>query len=76
MMNNKECDRQARSHRWGKAVVEKSGKDVVRVNGMRLARGRTARPAPNLRIGRNRIVGPTEDGGAGALRRPGGFGRV
>lgn len=46
------------------------------MDGMRLARGRTARPAPNLRIGRNGIVGPTGDGGAGALRRPDGFGRV
>jgi hypothetical protein len=76
MMNNKECDRQARSHRWGKAVVEKSGENVVRVDGMRMARGNAAGTSPNLRIGRNGIVGPTGDGGAGALRRPGGFGCV
>lgn len=76
MMNNKECGRQARSHRWGKAVVEKSGENVVRVDGMWMARGRTARPSPDLRIDRNMIVGPTGYGGAGTLRRPNGFDRV
>jgi hypothetical protein len=73
-MNSKECGRHARSHRWGKAVVEKSGEDVVRADGMRMARGNAAGPTPNLRIGRKVIVGPTGDGGAGALRRLDGFG--
>jgi hypothetical protein len=57
-------------------VVEKSGENVVHADGMRMARGRTARPSPDLRIDRNVIVGPTGYGGAGALRRPNGFGRV
>jgi hypothetical protein len=57
-------------------VVEKSGENVVRVDGMRMARGRTARPNPDLRIDRNVIVGPTGYGGAGTLRRPSGFGGV
>lgn len=57
-------------------MVEKSGENVVRADGMRMARGRTAWPSPDLRIDRNEIVGPTEDGGAGTLWRPSGFGRV
>lgn|GEM_PF-3288467 len=57
-------------------MVEKSGENVVRADGMRMARGRTARCDPDLRIDRNVIVGPTEGGGAGTLRRPSGFGRV
>jgi hypothetical protein len=57
-------------------VVEKSGENVVRMDGIRMARGRTARLNPNLRIDRNEIVGPTGYGGAGTLRRPSGFGRV
>lgn len=57
-------------------MVEKSGENVVRADGMRMARGRTARLSPDLRIDRNEIVGPTGYGGAGALRRPSGFGRV
>jgi len=57
-------------------VVEKSGEDVVRADGMRRTRGNAAGPIPNLRIGRKVIVGPAGDGGAGALRRPDGFGRA
>jgi len=57
-------------------VVEKSGENVVRVDGMRMARGRTARPSPDLRIDRNEIVGPTGYRGAGMLWRPSGFGGV
>ena len=57
-------------------MVEKSGENVVRADGMWMARGRTARRDPDLRIDRNVIVGPTEGGGAGTLRRPSGFGRA
>jgi hypothetical protein len=57
-------------------VVENSAEDVVHTDGMRMARGSIARRGPDLRIGRNRIVGPTGYGGAGTLRRPSGFGRV
>jgi len=57
-------------------VVEKSGENVVRADGMWMARGRTARRDPDLCIDRSVIVGPTEGGGAGTLRRPSGFGRV
>ncbi|WP_155888446.1 hypothetical protein [Inquilinus limosus] len=53
-------------------MVEKSGETVVRADGKRMGRGN----GPDLRIGRNHIDGPTEHGGAGALRRPCGFGRV
>jgi hypothetical protein len=57
-------------------VVEKSGENVVHVDGMRMSRGRNARHSPNLRIDRNVIVGATGYGGAGTLRRPSGFGGV
>lgn len=57
-------------------MVEKSGENVVREDGMRVSRGDATGTSPNLRIGRNRIVGPTGYGGAGTLRRPGGFGCV
>jgi hypothetical protein len=74
-MNSKERGRQARSRRWGKAVVEKSGEDVVRADGMRMARGNAGGVIPNLRIGRRMIVGPMGVRDR-APWRPHGFGRV
>jgi hypothetical protein len=57
-------------------VVEKSGEYVVRVDGMRMARGDATGTSPNLRIGRRKIVGPTGVGVARVLWRPDGVGRV
>lgn len=56
-------------------MVEKSGETVVHADGKRTTRGNAA-CGPDLRIGRNKNIGPTEDGEAGTLRRPSGFGRV
>lgn len=56
-------------------MVEKSGETVVHADGKRTTHG-SAACGPDLRIGRNQNIGPTEDGEAGTLRRPSGFGRV